>query len=71
LVEWATKVFFGLISIETLRDKGECTSGYQLRDNRVVAFPTTADAEEAVKKLGGMDINGSPVTVEISNVSLG
>jgi hypothetical protein len=35
----------------------------------VIAFPTQAEAEEAVGKLAGMDINGTPVTVEISTVS--
>jgi arginine/serine-rich splicing factor 4/5/6 len=35
---------------------------------RILEFPTMAEAEEAISKLAGIDINGTPVTVEISHV---
>ena len=35
----------------------------------VLEFPSIMEAEDAMKRLAGIDINGSPVTVELSSVS--
>ena len=41
----------------------------ETQSNRsVIAFPTVADAEEAIERLKGVDINGRPVTLSLAPV---
>jgi hypothetical protein len=39
-------------------------------DISVIAFPTINDAEDAIEKLKGVDINGQPVSLSLAPVSL-
>lgn len=71
MVEWETATFFGLMSIEATQTRGKCL---YVPDNNaelsVIAFPSIADAEEAIDRLKGVDINGQPVTLELAAVCI-
>jgi len=56
-------------------DRQNTEAGYAMlqaletQSNRsVIAFPTVADAEEAIERLKGVDINGRPVTLSLAPV---
>lgn len=40
-------------------------------DDSVIEFPTMADAEDAIRRLDGSEIQGVPVKLEIATVCIG
>lgn len=73
MAEWEASPFSGPMLTETAVT-GEFVVAFQVvplgTDISVIAFPTINDAEDAIEKLKGVDINGQPVSLSLAPVSL-